>query len=56
MSSSQPSQAQLADETDLEHDARTRGWDNEVARHARVITSIRRHLDRLEQQPTATSG
>lgn len=49
-------QAQLTDEIDLEQDARTRGWDNEVARHARVIASIRRHLDRLEQHPTATSG
>ena len=48
--------AQLADEVDLEQDARTRGWDNEVARHARVITSIRRHLNRLEQQPTTASG
>ena len=36
-------QAQLADDIDLEQDTRTRGWDNEVARHARVITIIRRH-------------
>ena len=48
-----PLQAQLADEIELEHDARTRGWDNEVARHARVIASIRHHLERLERPPTA---
>lgn len=40
-------QAQLADAAALREDAEARGWDGEVARHARVITSIKRHLDRL---------
>ncbi|MGH3477241.1 MAG: tyrosine-type recombinase/integrase, partial [Nocardioidaceae bacterium] len=40
-------QAQLADEQALHDDAADRGWDNEVARHARVIASLQRHLDRL---------
>jgi hypothetical protein len=39
-------QAQLADVTALRDDA-DRGWDTEVARHARVIASIQRHRDRL---------
>ena len=39
--------AQLADVTELREDAQARGWDTEVARHARVGTSITRHLDRL---------
>lgn len=49
--------AQLADVTTLREDALTRGWDTEVARHARVITSITRHLDRLAntQQSSATT-
>jgi len=42
-------QAQLADITALRDDAAERGWDTEVARHARVITSIQRHLDRLRR-------
>jgi site-specific recombinase XerD len=41
---------QLADEQALREDAQTRGWDGEVARHARVIASLQRHLDRLERQ------
>ncbi len=43
-------QAQLADVTALRDDAAERGWDTEVARHARVITSIQNHLNRLTQQ------
>jgi hypothetical protein len=33
-------QAQLADAIELRDDAQARGWDSEVARHARVITSL----------------
>ncbi|MBV8349319.1 MAG: tyrosine-type recombinase/integrase, partial [Mycolicibacterium sp.] len=44
-------QAQLADETALRDDARDRGWDSEVARHARVIASLQRHLDALAESP-----
>jgi site-specific recombinase XerD len=40
-------QAQLTDEIALRDDARDRGWDSEVARHARVIASLQRHLDNL---------
>jgi site-specific recombinase XerD len=43
-------QAQLADISALHDDAAERGWDTEVARHARVITSIQNHLNRLTQQ------
>jgi len=32
-------------------DARDRGWDSEVARHARVIASLQRHLDALAESP-----
>ncbi len=39
-------QAQLADVTALREDAEARGWNTEVARHARVITSLTRHLER----------
>jgi hypothetical protein len=50
-------QAQLADVTALRDDAAERGWDTEVARHARVITSIQNHLNRLTQKakPDTTS-
>ena len=41
-------EAQLHDETELRDDALERGWDSEVARHARVITSLQKHLDRLK--------
>ena len=44
-------QAQLSDVTELHEDAQARGWNTEVARHARVITSITRHLDRLSHTP-----
>jgi len=40
-------QSQLADVTALRDDAQTRGWNTEVARHTRVITSLTHHLDRL---------
>ena len=43
-------QAQLTDATALRDDATERGWHTEVARHARVITSIQKHLDRLTRQ------
>jgi integrase len=54
-------QAQLQDELALEQDARTRGWDTEVARHARVIASIKTHLERIGAgpsglTPTPTAG
>ncbi len=42
---------QLADEHALREDAEARGWDSEVARHARVITSLQHHLDRLQREP-----
>jgi site-specific recombinase XerD len=40
---------QLADETALRDDARARDWDGEVARHERVVASLRRHIERLDQ-------
>ncbi|MQB01196.1 MAG: transposase [Actinobacteria bacterium] len=40
-------QAQLDDVRALRDDAEARGWDSEVARHARVIASIESHLRRL---------
>jgi site-specific recombinase XerD len=40
-------QAQLIDVEALRDDAAERGWDTEVARHARVIASIQSHLDRI---------
>ena len=46
---------QLADERTLRDDAEARGWDGEVARHARVIASLQRHLDRLTPSPSATT-
>ena len=49
-------QAQLVDETALRDDAQTRGWDSEVARHARVIASLQHHLNRLTSKtPAATT-
>jgi len=42
-------QAQLADVRALRDDAEARGWHSEVARHARVITSIESHVRRLQQ-------
>ena len=46
-------EAQLADIHTLRDDAQTRGWDSEVARHQRVITSIDGHLRRLKNQTSA---
>ena len=50
-------QDQLADAQALHDDAVDRGWDSEVARHARLITSLQRHIDRLKRDtpsgPTA---
>jgi hypothetical protein len=42
-------QDQLADAQALHDDAVERGWDGEVARHARLITSLQRHIDRLRR-------
>jgi hypothetical protein len=41
-------QAQIDDEAALRDDALARGWGSEVARHARVIASLQRHLDQLK--------
>jgi hypothetical protein len=43
-------EAQLADVRALRDDAQARGWDSEVARHARVLASIEGHLRRLKKQ------
>jgi hypothetical protein len=48
-------QAQLADVTALRDDATERGWNTEVARHARVIASIQSHLERLERHAATTT-
>jgi site-specific recombinase XerD len=40
-------QSQLDDIRAIRDDAQARGWESEVARHERVITSIERHLRRL---------
>jgi len=45
-------QAQVDDATALHDDAATRGWNSEVARHARVIASLQHHLDRLQRHDT----
>jgi site-specific recombinase XerD len=42
-------QDQLADAQALHDDALDRGWDSEVARHARLITSLQRHVNRLKR-------
>jgi len=42
-------QAQLTDASTLRDDAVERGWHTEVARHSRVITSIQKHLDRIDR-------
>jgi hypothetical protein len=41
---------QLTNVRALRDDAQARGWDSEVARHARVIASIERHLHRLKNE------
>jgi hypothetical protein len=43
-------EAQRDDVEALRDDARTRGWDSEVARHERVIASIDSHLRRLKNR------
>jgi len=43
-------QDQLADAQALHDDALNRGWDSEVARHARLIASLQRHVDRLKRE------
>ena len=50
-------ESQLTDVTALREDAEARGWDTEVARHARVITNLTRHLDRLahSEPPSGTT-
>ena len=47
---------QLLDAVALREDAETRGWDSEVARHARVIASLQRHLDRLKPTSSEATG
>jgi integrase len=49
-------EAQLADIHTLQDDAKTRGWDSEVARHQRVIASIDGHLRRLKNQAGSESS
>ncbi len=49
-------QAQLTDAVALREDAQARGWDSEVARHARVITSLQHHLNRLRMKPEQPDG
>jgi len=50
-------QDQLADTQALHDDALERGWDSEVARHARLIASLQNHLNRLKRDtPDSTSG
>ena len=46
-------QDQLADTKALHDDAAERGWDSEVARHARLITSLQHHIDRLRCEASA---
>jgi integrase len=44
--------AQLDDVRTLHADARSRGWHDEAARHARVEASLQQHLDRLRHHHT----
>jgi hypothetical protein len=46
-------QAQLDDVRALRDDARSRGWDDETARHERVIASLEAHLNRVHKTPRA---
>jgi len=48
-------QTQLTDEIALREDAQASGWDSEVARHARVIASLQRHLTRLKTNPASSA-
>jgi len=43
--------SQLDDAINLKRDAEARGWDSEVARHARVIAKIDGHIQRLTTTP-----
>ncbi|MGH3966128.1 MAG: hypothetical protein ACRDRY_23240 [Pseudonocardiaceae bacterium] len=49
-------QAQLTDAIALRDDAQARGWDSEVARHARLIASLQQHLTRLKTRPMSSTG
>lgn len=42
-------EAQLADVRALRDDAEVRGWESEIARHARVIDSLERHLRQVKK-------
>ncbi len=44
--------AQLDDIRHLRHDAETRGWPSETARHQRVMTALESHLRRLSNTPS----
>jgi hypothetical protein len=44
-------QEQLADAQALQDDAVQRGWDSKVARHARLIASLQRHVNGLKDNP-----
>jgi hypothetical protein len=44
---------QLDDIHTLQADAQARGWDDEAARHRRVIASLEAHLQRLRRQRDA---
>lgn len=48
-------EAQLADVRVLREDAEARGWDSEVARHARVIARIEGHIGRLDDRVDVAS-
>ena len=43
---------QLADVTALRDDAQQRDWIDEAARHDRVVTTLERHLRRIDRRPT----
>ena len=44
-------ESQLADVQHLCYDAERRGWESEVARHDRVITSMQGHFKRFDSLP-----
>ncbi|HAS12255.1 MAG TPA: transposase [Acidimicrobiaceae bacterium] len=49
-------EAQLADIHALRDDAQHRGWTSETSRHERVIASLERHLQRINNdRPADTS-
>lgn len=49
-------EAQLADIVELRHDAHSRGWDSETARHQRVIDNLESHLRRLQNQQQSSAS